>query len=642
MDVTFKEKEELTKKAVLGIILMLLLIGMLTLAFNIQPVKGWVGTVYIRADGSIDPPDAPITIYDNITYTLIDNITSSADGIVVERDNIVIDGDGYTLQGTESGYGFGVYLTGRNNVTIRNIRINAFIHGIYLHESKNNTISGNNLIKNEAAGITLMSSSNNTVLYNEITDNSNGIHGHHSSYNRISQNLIAENVYYGVVFYNSSSTHNTLHANRITYNDVGVWIIGWYNIVYHNNFIHNSVQCVDSGVSNTWDDGYPSGGNFWSDYTGVDEKSGPSQDLNGSDGIGDTPYVINAENLDRYPLMEPYTGKPSWEEAFVEPNRQPIVDFAVYNGSLYAAADNKLYVYDGNSWDVITAPTFLVSLEPYQNKLVVSGQGGLYSFDGATFSPVLTVPTYIKVLGVYNSTLYAGTVLANPPEFYYCNGSVDNPADWHLDTEFSVTLDFLGPFGSIDSFAVYDNMMYVGSGGTLYSFNGTGWSIAKSCNDVYAFLDMQVYNGKLYLATRDQAWRKPMYLGGSGFSGRVVELDGENWTTILDHDYWIFSLETYNRKLYVGTANNILTYNGMDWEVSFESTEDAFYAISMITHDGKIYAGMGNGYIFVDPSPEIMQNETIAIPEFSSFIFLPLFILATLVTVLIKRRKRVS
>ena len=61
---------------------------MLTLAFNIQPVKA-SGTIYVRADGSIDPPDAPILTVDNITYTFAGNIN---DSIVVERDNIVLMG----------------------------------------------------------------------------------------------------------------------------------------------------------------------------------------------------------------------------------------------------------------------------------------------------------------------------------------------------------------------------------------------------------------------------------------------------------------------------------------------------------------------------------------------------------------------
>jgi hypothetical protein len=77
-------------------------------------------------------------------------------------------------------------------------------------------------------------------------------------------------------------------------------------VIYHNNFINNAEQAFDHIGENTYDNGYPSGGNYWSDYTGVDKKSGPNQDKPGSDGIGDTPYTRhNVE--DRYPLMNPWT-----------------------------------------------------------------------------------------------------------------------------------------------------------------------------------------------------------------------------------------------------------------------------------------------------------------------------------------------
>jgi len=81
------------------------------------------------------------------------------------------------------------------------------------------------------------------------------------------------------------------------------------NTIYHNNFINNTVQAtLIVSYRNTLDYGYPSGGNYWSDYTGVDYFSGPFQNGTGSDGIGDTPYVINVANQDNYPLMKPYGG----------------------------------------------------------------------------------------------------------------------------------------------------------------------------------------------------------------------------------------------------------------------------------------------------------------------------------------------
>ena len=62
-----------------------------------------------------------------------------------------------------------------------------------------------------------------------------------------------------------------------------------------------------------WDDGYPSGGNYWSDCTDVDLYSGPYQNEAGSDGIWDHPYVIDADNQDRYPLVNPWTPTPPSE-----------------------------------------------------------------------------------------------------------------------------------------------------------------------------------------------------------------------------------------------------------------------------------------------------------------------------------------
>jgi len=58
--------------------------------------------------------------------------------------------------------------------------------------------------------------------------------------------------------------------------------------------------------NNVWDDGYPSGGNYWSDYTGVDYYSGPYRNETGSDGIGDSLYIVDENNIDHYPLMGPF------------------------------------------------------------------------------------------------------------------------------------------------------------------------------------------------------------------------------------------------------------------------------------------------------------------------------------------------
>jgi len=63
------------------------------------------------------------------------------------------------------------------------------------------------------------------------------------------------------------------------------------------------VQAYDYNGTNIWDNGYPSGGNYWSDYSGEDKYSGLCQDQPGADGIGDTPYPIPETARDKYPYM---------------------------------------------------------------------------------------------------------------------------------------------------------------------------------------------------------------------------------------------------------------------------------------------------------------------------------------------------
>jgi len=160
---------------------------------------------------------------------------------------------------------------------------------------------------------------------------------------KVYENEITNNTY-GVSF---SGSHFEIYGNNITYNTVGLLISGssrdvvvYNNIIafnggdydafcngpgtgvciygpnhhnitfYHNSFINNhpnnekQVYLTTTGYK--WDSGYPSGGNYWSDYTGIDQKKGVKQDEPGSDGIGDTPYQVSIypEELDRYPLIK--------------------------------------------------------------------------------------------------------------------------------------------------------------------------------------------------------------------------------------------------------------------------------------------------------------------------------------------------
>jgi len=326
--------------------LLLILTSMLTLALNIKPVEGWTGTAYIRADGQVDPPDAPISTLDYVTYALTDNITSSDDGIVVERDNIVVDGNGYTLQGSRIRRGF--VLSEINNVTIKNTNVNGFIPGIWLNDSSNNEIFGCNITANKGNGIELMHScSNNTVFENNITANNlAGIEVYFSSNNVIYGNNIRNNEMEGIEIWRSSN--NLVSRNSITDNMVGANLYNSSdNRFYHNSFINNTGwQAYSYGSTNVWDDDYPSGGNYWSDYSDKypsvkDRYQGKNQDAHGSDGIWDSPYAIGyalvATDQDRYPLVNPWDNIPPVANAGPDQavNEDTLLTF---NGS--ASSDN--------------------------------------------------------------------------------------------------------------------------------------------------------------------------------------------------------------------------------------------------------------------------------------------------------------
>lgn len=274
-----REGTKLERKAVLGIMLTLLLMTVLTSVFNFHSVKASLGTyIFIRADGSVDPPSAPIQRNGDV-YTFTDNISyPDYYAIIVYRSNIIVDGNGYTRQGPENEYA-GIYLEIVNNVTIQNMNIENCYTGVQIYWSDFCVVFGNN-ITNCHWGVFFHSLSSNIVRGNNITNND-----------------------WGVFFRLASG--NTVFGNMIANNQWGVQL-NWSsnNKLCHNNFIDNTQQVYvgTPGYANFWDDGYPSGGNCWSDY---EDRYPDAEEIDGS-GIWDTPYEIDVDNIDRYPLINPY------------------------------------------------------------------------------------------------------------------------------------------------------------------------------------------------------------------------------------------------------------------------------------------------------------------------------------------------
>jgi len=298
--------------------------------------------IYIRSDGSVDPANASIQHVGN-NYKFTGDIFGE---VVVEKDSITIDGNGFILNGSGVGIGVDLNYAGNvtfGNVTVRNMNIQNFTTGII--SGANNTLSGNTLTGN-GVGIDLtgddcfisgnemtdnghafvsMGSSRNVISGNVMSNNEYGFQGT-PNYSFISGNNITNNKFYGLYFlYSVNNTisgniianngwagidfvhcwNNNISENNIVGNDRGINFLfdstpSFNNTMCSNNFVNNAVQVSIGNVSvNVWDNG--TFGNYWSDF----QTKYPNAKEVGNSGVWDTSYFIDANNEDNYPRVKP-------------------------------------------------------------------------------------------------------------------------------------------------------------------------------------------------------------------------------------------------------------------------------------------------------------------------------------------------
>jgi len=351
------------KKKWASIILLLVLFSLAVTLPYVGIVKAQ-SIIYITADGTVEGTDK--IQRDGNNYTFTNNISGE---IVLDKSAITINGNGFTLTGDGNNHGFylshindtiiknvtiescnsGFYLSLSLNNTITGNTVTGNNVGIYLRASKNTLITENNVLNNDQIGICCFRSENDIITNNVVTNNGgngiefqsstmncyvsdneilnsglngikldwasnttitgneiqnsgeNGIRVYESRNNTISKNNIDNNKANGI-YLQTYSFLNLIFLNNITSNsEYGINNNKYSsnNLIHHNNFVDNGNQATTyPGETNTWgwDNGFPSGGNYWSDYDGQD---------NNEDGIGDTPYIIDENNQDNHPLMNP-------------------------------------------------------------------------------------------------------------------------------------------------------------------------------------------------------------------------------------------------------------------------------------------------------------------------------------------------
>lgn len=204
-----------------------------------------------------------------------------------------------------------------NNVIVKNNNISHHDKGIIVFRSSRNSTIKNNIFYNNHESIWLWPPGTHyhTIQNNRITTGDYGIIGKSSHFNVIKNNTITTQSWGGIFLEDSSD--NMIIGNTIRDNSRGMVIQGDCegNHFYHNNFIENTHDAVDSGID-TWDNGYPDGGNYWDEYKGED---------NDRDGIGDQPYRIQGgTNYDHYPLMHKHN---EYNDSFQISLRGPIEGF---------------------------------------------------------------------------------------------------------------------------------------------------------------------------------------------------------------------------------------------------------------------------------------------------------------------------
>lgn len=278
-----------------------------------------------------------------------------------------------------------VALINCDNITVQNLNLSNNKPCILLVDTTNSNLNQNNIADSAGEGILLFSSNLNCISKNKVESNLEyGIElEHQSSDNHIEENNITGNYAAGLCIQPGQNSHNSI----------------WHNDLENTK----NILWLDSGL-NYWDDGYE--GNHWSDYNGTDAFSGPFQNQTGADGIGDTPYVIDANNRDNYPLMSPFRQP----ETLLVPDDYSTIQEAINHANF----GDTIFVRNGTYYENLNVNK---SLTLVSDEATVDG-GGL---DTPVFN--VTVPR-VQVVNFIIKNAWAGVTLSNTTDCVIENNTI--------------------------------------------------------------------------------------------------------------------------------------------------------------------------------------------------------------------------
>ena len=181
----------------------------------------------------------------SVNVTLGNNLSVNGTMFTVTNNNIVIDGNGYIING--NGSGTGLILSNNTGIIINNIQLTNFTEAINLNDSNDTTISNVEIYNNTYGAI--FNESNNNIISNSILENNT-----HSS----------------VFAINDGGTNNTILNSTININDVNVSgtatvFLKWYvttNVTFGNlnyilqnanvtGYLNGTNSVDDTGLTNS-------------------------------------------------------------------------------------------------------------------------------------------------------------------------------------------------------------------------------------------------------------------------------------------------------------------------------------------------------------------------------------------------------